>query len=154
MKNTNNAEKLLEKFANKDILDGKNFTFRAYSVERNGNYYLTQGRITHLPAHMSGTLYFVAEVTIELSNRGGSVSYQHYFQLDLASIKIELDKIAKLDPIHVLYHVKGIVNVLNEHYYEIANWLKDYNGTQDNYPEIAKLLYKHKDRAVAPNYGL
>lgn len=154
MKEQENAQKLLEKFTNRNLQDGNDFSFRVYALERKDNLYKDKDGVTYSYPHLTGNIYFVAEVAINLGPRGGWSLHQHFFQLDLASIKIELEKIAEMNPISNLLRPDGIARVLNDHYAEVSSWLLDYNGFGDNYKEIAALLYKNHALAFIGRLGL
>lgn len=157
MKEQENAQKLLEKFTNRNLPDGKDFSFRVYALEKKGNNYLGKigkNDISYYLPEPEGSLYFVAEVAINLDPRGGWSLYQHFFQLDLASIKIELEKIKKMDSADIRFQPEGIANVLREHYAEATKWLVDYNGIKDNYSEIAALLCNQPGTAAAKRFGV
>lgn len=149
-----NSEKLLEKFANKSLLKDKKFTFRAYTLEHKDHPYSEKDGVSYLLADRKVSVLFAAEVAIELSPRGGWSLYQHFFQLDLASIKIELNKIETINQNSILCTSEGIANVLTERYFEIADFLIDYNGEKDNYAEIAALIYKYRGTAGGINFGV
>lgn len=154
MKEQENAQKLLEKFANRNLLDGKDFSFRVYALEKKGNEYSGSDGITYYHSELKGSLYFVAEVAINIGPRGGWSFHQHFFQLDLASIKIELEKIAEMNSNSTLFTPDGIASVLNNYYAEVTSWLVDYNGFGDNYKEIAALLYKNRALAFISRFGI
>jgi hypothetical protein len=153
-KQKENAEKLLEKFAKISLLDGRDYAFSAYALKCKDTLYSGPKGISYQPPFLSGKIYFVAEVAIKLSPRGGLSLYQHFFQLDLAQIKAELEKIAVIDSDSILLTTNGIVNLISGFYYEIADFLLDYNGDGDNYPEIAKMLYKYRGFVAGKRYGL
>jgi hypothetical protein len=135
-----NAEKLMSKIADASLLIGKEFKFNVYVIE-----------VDNLNRNVFKTPYFMAQVNCELMPRGGSAIYQHAFQLDLASVKIELEKIDTDLAKNITPH--RIANVLNECYHEITEHLIGYNGIKDNYEEIANLLYKYKGTSVSPDFG-
>jgi hypothetical protein len=138
----NQAEKLMEKFADVSLLIGKEFKFNVYVIE-----------VDNLNRNVFKTPYFTAQVNCELMPRGGYAIYQHVFQLDLASIKIELEKI-DTDWAKNITTPQRIANVLNERYHEFTEYLIDYNGIKDNYAEIANLLYKYRGTSVATEFGI
>ena len=148
------AEKLLQKFANPLHLDGKDFTFKAYALTREDKNFKGNDSKNYFPPEFQGNLYFVAEVAINLNPRGGWSMYKHFFQLDLASIKIELDKIEKIDANSILFTPIGIANVIKEHYYLMADLLVDYNNERDDNPQIAALLLKFRGTAPGIIFGV
>ena len=154
MKRQENAEKLLEKFADITLLNGKRFTFSAYALEHKDHHYSGKEGISYLLEERKVSSYFVAEVAIELSPRGGWSLYQHFFQLDLASIKHELNKIATIDQNSILYQSEGIANFLAERYFEIVDSLIDYNGEKDNYAEIAAMIFKYRASVAGVRFSV
>lgn len=149
----NQAEKLMEKFADVSFLNGKENKFIVYALENNDNYRFAFKDISYPTPFKKGQNYFVAEVIVEIQPGGGFMYFKHAFQLDLAQIKIELEKIDS-EWAKTLILPERIANVLTERYYEISEYLIDYNGVKDNYREIANLLYKYRGTSVAPYYGI
>jgi hypothetical protein len=149
----NQAEKLMEKFADVSFLNGKEYKFIVYALEKNDNYRFAFKDISYPTPFEKGQNYFVAEVIVEIQPRGGFMYFKHAFQLDLAQIKIELEKIdTEWDKTLIL--PERIANVLTVGYYEISEYLIDYNGVKDNYKEIANLLYKNKGASVGQIFGV
>ena len=149
----NQAEKLMEKFADVSFLNGKEYEFEAYALEKKEKSHYAFNEISYPTPFNTGDNYFIAEVRVRIQPRGGFMYFKHAFQLDLAQIKIELEKIDS-EWAKTLILPERIANVLTERYYEISEYLIDYNGVKDNYREIANLLYKYRGTSVAPYYGI
>jgi hypothetical protein len=149
----NQAEKLMEKFADVSFLNGKEYQFEAYALEKKEKSYYAFNEISYPTPFNTGDNYFIAEVRVRIQPRGGFMYFKHAFQLDLASIKIELEKI-DTDWAKNITTPQRIANVLNERYHEFTEYLIDYNGIKDNYAEIANLLYKYRGTSVAIDYGI
>jgi hypothetical protein len=139
-----NAIKLMGRFSDVKILESKQYEFSVYTLEKDNNHGFSSPsmRIAYPSPFNTGNEYFVAEVMVKMSPRGGFALYKHAFQLDMASVKIELEKINIEYSKNITSSPRGIASILDTFYYEFSEYLVDYNGVKDNYAEIAKLLVK------------
>jgi hypothetical protein len=132
----------MSKFADASLLDGKEFTFSLYAIEEDV-----------LKGNVFTASYFTAQVNLDLNPRGGFAIYQHSFRLDLASLKIELEKIDLIKAASLL-HPHRIADALIYCYHEAADFLVDYNGIKDDYEGLATLLYKYNGSSAARDFNI
>jgi len=146
------ATKLMSKFADVNLLKEREFTFQVYVLKKIDYLYRSEdisypspfGKVEH---------YFNAEVRLKINLRGGYVYYKHAFQLDIASLKYELELI---DPekAELLIIPDRIANILTERYHEVAEYLSDYNDDKDLYREIALLFHKYYGLSIGTIYNI
>lgn len=155
-KKLENAKKLMERFADAKILETKEFDFRVYALKKDKDGVFSNLKLgISYPSPFSGDSYFVAEVAVKLSPRGGNALFKHAFQLDHASLKIELEKI-DYEKAQEISSPERISSIFNELYHEIAEHLVDYNdnGVRDNYVEIADALMKKRSISHGKKFGI
>jgi hypothetical protein len=155
-KKQKSMRKLLERFGDVKILESGVAEFKVYALERDKNHGFSSPslRVSHPSPFNTGDEYFIAEVKFQMSPRGGFIFYKHAFQLDMASVKDELKMISKEKARDITSSPQGIASILDEFYYEVAEFLVDYNGEKDNYPGIAKILYEKSRTASGKKFGV
>lgn len=132
MKNQN-AEVLMNKFANVALLQQKDFEFGcSFSKENN---------------------FFSAVVRWQLAPRGGWINYVHQFKLDFASLLIELQKIDS-EKAASLCNTEGLSYLFTEQYALISSCLRDYNGQKDDYAALARIIFDRRGTVHASKFGI
>lgn len=155
-KKLKNAMKLMKRFADAKILESKEYEFKVYALEKDNNHGFSSPtmRIAYPSPFNTGNEYFIAEVMVKMSPRGGFALYKHAFQLDFSSVKIELEKINTEHSKNITSSPRGIASILDTFYCEFAEYLIDYNGENDNYAAIAKLLDELSGTASGEKFGI
>lgn len=158
-----NIIKILEKFGNNDLLKSAHeASFQLYVLEPSKNYPEESGCYTGkdihekkfsrvIPNHQKNRLLFCAEVIIPVSLGKGYVFITHAFQLDLNQVEVEFNKLNFPGWREIR---EGIMYLLKDHYHAIADFLVDFNGEKDNYPELAKSFHELRRSATAGRFGV
>jgi hypothetical protein len=147
------ATKLMSKFADVNLLKDNNYTFNVYLLNHKEVIFPTNMDISYPSPNEKDKLYYIAEVCLTINLRGGFICYKHAFQLDIASLKHELELIDS-EKAKLLIIPDRIANILTKRYHEVAEYLRDYNDVKDLYKEIASLFNNNYGTSIAEDFGV
>jgi len=150
-----NTKILLERFADFNKIGSKKSEFRVYALEKNkdGVFSNSQIGVSYPNPFAAGDSFFVAEVKILLTPKGGFMVYNHIFQFEPGALEAELLKI-DLELAKTLAFPTRIAKALNVCYYQIAPYMKDYNDKNDVLGEIAQILNNFRGTSAAVDFGI
>ena len=140
----NSIKKLLERFTKGINMDS---TYATFQVRYAGGE--NERSVHTVNPSITGDSYFIAEVSISIGPRQGYAIYSHAFQLDMASLRIEMKAIFEeenksQDLLENICAKTNIARILTNVYDQVADHLKDYNHSKDDSQKIAAILYKYR----------